>query len=115
MPVPFTSMPAFPSIVAGTTSIAVARNKTQTLAAGSYGDVHVGNGATLTLTGGLYKFKSLVVDQSATVLFAAQVELRIAGTLGADSKSNLKTGTGVRASQVVIYVGGTDTGRDGWD
>jgi hypothetical protein len=108
MPVPFVTMPAFPAIVTGHTNVTVAKNKTQTLAPGSYGKVRVSGDATLTLSGGLYQFASLDVDQSATVLFAAAVEIRIDGDLDADSNSKLIVSSGVRASQVVIYVDGDD-------
>jgi uncharacterized repeat protein (TIGR03803 family) len=111
MQVPFVTLPAFPVIAAGRQNITVARNKTLTLPAGSYGKVHVSNGATLTLTGGLYQIASLDVDQSATVLFAAAVELRIADDLDADASSQLIVGPGMRASQAVIYVGGDDDNR----
>jgi len=108
MQTPFVPLPQFPAIVAGRQNVTVPRNRVQTLAAGSYGKLHVSSGATLTLTGGLYQIDSLDVDRSATVVFAAGVDLRIGSELDADSNSRLITGPGVRASQVVIYAAGDD-------
>jgi hypothetical protein len=73
--------------------------------------VRVRTGATLILTGGLYQLRSLDVDQLGTVLFRAATEIRIKTELGTGSKSNLivdPSVKGLRASQVVIYVGGHD-------
>ena len=82
MPSPFVVLPAFPAIAGGKQSITVAKNKSQTLAPGSYGKVRVSGGATLTLSGGLYQIASLDVDQSATVVFAAAVDLIATGDFG---------------------------------
>ncbi len=108
MPVPFVAMPAFPAVTAGRQNITVSRNRPITLAAGSYGKVHVTAGATLTLDGGLYQIQSLDVDRGATVLFASAVDLRIVDTLDADRDVKLITAPGVRASQAVIYVANVD-------
>jgi YVTN family beta-propeller protein len=111
MPVPFVTPPVFPAVTAGTQDVIVAQNKTLTLAAGSYGSVHVSRGATLILPGGLYQLRSLDVDQSATVLFHAAAEIRIKTELdtGATSKLVLDPSvTGLTASQIVIYVAGID-------
>ena len=113
MALPYLTMPAVPAIAAGTQSITVKKNTTLTLAAGGYGRVEVENGATLKLTGGLYQFVSLDVDESATVVFQAPVQLRIQTYLDADTRSNLildPAAAGLRASQVVIYVAGSNNG-----
>ena len=112
MPVPFVTPPVFPTVTAGTQDVTVAKNKTLTLAAGSYGNVHVTNGATLILSGGLYQLRSLDVDQAATVLFHAATEIRIKTELDTGAKSKLildPSVTGLKASQVVIYVAGDDS------
>ena len=113
MPVPYLTMPAFPAISVGTGAITAKKNTTTTLAAGSYGRVSVESGATLKLSGGLYQFVSLDVDHDATVLFQAAVQLRIQTSLDADSAAKLildPAVAGLRASQVVIYVKGTNDG-----
>ncbi len=113
MPIPFLTMPAFPAITVGTRVITVKKDTTMTLAAGSYGRVSVETGATLRLAGGLYQLVSLDVDHDATVLFQAAIQLRIQRSLDADSAAKLildSAATGLRASQVVIYVKGTNDG-----
>jgi hypothetical protein len=110
--IPFTTLPAFPSVTPGSRAVTVAKKQTLTLAAGSYGTVHVSSGATLILTGGLYQMLSLDVDQQGTVLFHAAVDLRIKTELDTASKSNLLLDpavSGLRASQAVIYVEGQDS------
>ena len=113
MALPYLTMPAFPTVAAGAQTLTIKKNTTLTLAAGSYGRVSVQNGATLKLSGGLYQFVSLDVDQGGTVLFQAAVQLNIQTYLDADNRSNLMldlAATGLRASRVVIYVAGGNNG-----
>jgi len=116
-PVPYLAMPVMPAITAGAATVTVRRNQTFVLAAGAYGDVRVESGATLVLTGGLYQVRSLGVGQNATIRFRAATELRIKTDLDTAAKARLILDpgvTGLRASQMVIYVEGTDeTGRRG--
>jgi hypothetical protein len=112
MAVPYLTLPSFPTVTAGTTKVEVAKKKTLTLGPGSYGTVHVSNGATLILSGGLYQMLSLDVDQQGTVIFHAATELRIKTELDTDAKSKLildQSVPGLRASQMVIYVAGDDS------
>jgi hypothetical protein len=111
MTVPYLTMPSFPTAVAGTAKIDVAKNKTLTLAAGNYGAVHVSNGATLILTGGLYQMLSIDVDPSGTILFRGASEVRVKTELETGSKAKIildQTVAGLRASQIVFYVLGSD-------
>jgi hypothetical protein len=107
----FATMPAFPTVSPGSAAVYVPKNQTMTLAAGSYGTLHVDNGGTLILTGGLYQFASVQVDQNATVLFRAASQVRVQTELGTLANSKLivdPTVGGLRASQIVFYVQGTD-------
>src|SRR5438067_7454921 len=113
MAMPYLAMPAVPTIAAGGRNVSVKKSTVLTLAAGSYGRVSVDNGATLRLSGGLYQFVSLDVDQGGTVLFQAAVQLNIQTYLDADSRSNLildPAAAGLRASHVVLYVAGGNNG-----
>ena len=113
MALPYLTMPGFPAIAAGVQNIAVKKNGTQTLGAGNYGRISVQSGATLILSGGVYQFVSLDVDQGGTVLFQAAIQLNIQTYLDADSRSNLildPAASGLRASQVVVYVAGRNNG-----
>jgi hypothetical protein len=112
MALPFVAGPAFPQITAGTISVNVAKGKSQILAPGAWGAVHVSQGATLILSGGLYQVQSLDVDPQGTVLFRGATELRVAGELSAGPKAQLildQTVAGLKASDMRIYVAGADT------
>ena len=120
MMIPFLTLPAFPSVTPGTAAVEVPKGSTRTLGPGAYGAVHVSNRATLILTGGLYQMLSLDVDQAATVMFRAATEIRIKTELDTDNRARMipdPAATGLKASQIVIYVAGTDAschhnGRD---
>ncbi len=75
---------------------------------GEYGNVNVGNGGTLLLSGGTYDLRSLSAGNSAQILFAAPAEVRIEGRLAAGSSAVLgpQTGSGVSPHDLVIYVAG---------
>jgi hypothetical protein len=120
MAVPFLAMPAMHEAVAGSVGVDVARGATRTLAAGAYRRVHVATNATLILTGGVYQMRSLDVDASATIIFRGAAELRIATELDTDNKARMildPAASGLKASDVVLYVGGSDDscGHDGHD
>ena len=111
MTVPFVALPAFPAGSAGTKAVNVARNKTATLAPGVYGDIRVAAGGTLVLNGGLYHVDSIELDASAAIVFRAATELRVKTQLVSRARAKLildSSVTGLRASQVVIYVAGRD-------
>jgi hypothetical protein len=111
MAVPFLALPAFPAVQPGTQTVTVAKNKTVTLAAGTYGAVQVAAGGTLILSGGLYQVASIDLAASATVVFHSATELRVKGELFSKAKARLildPSVAGLRASQVVIYVAGRD-------
>ena len=103
------ALPALPTITPGTQAVAVSGS--QTLAAGSYGAVTVGNGATLVLSGGLYHFASWTVSQNAKVHFQAPSEVRIAGALVVNQNGSVGPAPGVAnldANSIVIHIAGTD-------
>jgi hypothetical protein len=108
----YLNLPVFPTVTPGTADVDVAKDRTLTLAAGSYGSVHVENGGTLILTGGLYQMLSLDVDQNATVQFEAATEIRVKNEMETLARSKLildPAVAGLTASQIVIYVEGDDT------
>ena len=112
MAIPYLTMPAFPVVTPGTVAKEVPKNGTLTLGPGAYGTVHVSKGGTLILTGGLYQMRSLDVDQNATVRFRGATEIRIKTELSTASKARLildQQVPGLGASQIVIYVEGTDS------
>jgi len=122
MAIPFLTMPAMHDASTGSANVEVARGTTKTLGAGAYRKVHVASNATLILTGGSvpYQMLSLDVDASATVIFRGATEIRIATELDTDNKARMildPAATGLKASDVVIYVGGSDDNcrHDGHD
>ncbi|MCB0139602.1 MAG: hypothetical protein KDE50_06795, partial [Caldilineaceae bacterium] len=102
--------PALPAIAAGTQAVTV--NGNQTLAAGSYGALTVGNNATLVLSGGLYQFAGWNVSQGAKIHFAAPSEVRIAGVVAMSQNAFVGPAPGataVDANQIVLYVAGASS------
>ncbi len=81
---------------------------------GEYGNVSVGNGATLLLAGGTYDLLSLSAGSGAQIQFAAPSEIRLEGRLAAGSDAVLgpEPGSGVSPHDLVIYVAGIN-GSDG--
>lgn len=104
----FSALPPFLAATPGTTNINVANNGTRTLAAGSYLDLVVGRKGTVTFTGGVYHFRSIVVDREAKLYFSGASEIRVQQKL---STKNLTVvgpspGATIDASSIVFYVGG---------
>lgn len=98
-----------PAVECGERSVSVARGEsTGPLAPGSYGDVVLENGATLTLAAGAYRFCSLRTGRNATVevLGPGQSTIDVAGDLRLENGSKL--GPGATASTPVVNVGGSE-------
>jgi hypothetical protein len=111
MAMPYLELPAFAPSLPGTGDVTVSRNATLTLPAGAYASVHVSQGGTLVLSGGIYHMLSLDVDQLATVLFRGATELRIKTELDTGAKAKLildQSVAGLKASQMIVYVEGDD-------
>lgn len=110
---PVTTMPAFPTVTAGTTDVVVPANSTVTLAPGSYRNVTVNNKGTLKLTGGLYQISSLDIRQEANIFCLAQSEIRVKIEMDTDAKAFIgpdPSAPTLQASQIVFYVEGADGG-----
>lgn len=106
------NFPTVPSFTAGTTDVTLLANTSQTLSAGSYKDLLVRSGATLTLTGGVYEFNSWDLRGGAKVYFAAPTEVRIVGKIGADSTTEVKPdpSSSITAKDIKIFVTGINGG-----
>jgi hypothetical protein len=107
----FVAPPAQPvpgTIAAGTTAVTVNAGQTTTLAAGAFGAVTV-NGV-LNLAGGLYQFQSLTLNNDARLVPLASSTVRVAGVVTALDRARLVTGTGLRASDLRLVVGGATDG-----
>ena len=90
--------------------VAVVKEGALTLSAGAYGEVSVGKGAEVVLTGGRYDVQSLEVEKEAKVYFAGASEVCIAGRfyLGKDSVIRPAEGSGLKGADLVIHVNGGD-------
>jgi Big-like domain-containing protein len=100
----------------------VAPGQTVTLPAGDYDDIEIAPTGTLVLSGGLYNARSLravagttaCITPCRSVTFSAATDLRIAERLdvGTFAYVGPAVGSGISASEVILYVGGID-GTDG--
>jgi VCBS repeat-containing protein len=108
----FSSPPPFVTGPSDGPDVTVGNDQSQTLAAGTYGDVTIGHGGTLELSGGVYNLRSLSADRDVVIRFAAPSEVRIAGRFGAthDAVIGPADGSGVTAAHIVFYVAGINGG-----
>jgi len=83
-----------PDVACGGERVTLAKNATRTLSPGSYGNVSVGNGATLRLQPGDYTFCAMKVGRASTV----EVQGPAASTIYVDGKLVVGNGSTVATS-----------------
>jgi len=103
--------PFLPPFVTGPSSgpdVDVGRDEEIDLAAGDYGDLTLDQYATVRFTGGVYNFRSIDAKKGTAFLFLAPSEVRVAEDIDVDKESTFgpAAGSGVAASEVVVYVAG---------
>ena len=105
--------PHFPSIAPGTQVIQVASGTTQTLSAGSYGEVKLDKGSSstptvLSLSGGLYELSELTLKKNSRVLCTSPCELRVLEDIDLDKNATLgpAPGSGLVAPDIEVFVAG---------
>jgi PKD repeat protein len=105
-----TNLPALPEITPGATDYVLGWQEDLALPAGAYGDIWLGGRSVLTLTGGVYHFASLRAGYESRIVVTAPSQVRIAGRLGTSLKVVVgpAPGSGLDASDLVIFVAGTD-------
>jgi len=109
LPLPvFSALPPFLTATPGSTTINVAINGSQTLAAGSYLDLTVGRKATVTFTGGVYHFRTIQIDREAKLYFSAASEIRVQQKLSTKTLTTIGPAAGatIDASSILFYVAG---------
>lgn len=115
LPLPvFAFLPLFHTGPSGGPDVTVPDFGSQTLAAGDYGDVVLGEGATLELTGGVYNVRSITMTEpGGKVLFGGAAEVRVAERVVTRQQAVVgpADGSGVAPSEIVFYVAGTDAGN----
>jgi hypothetical protein len=119
---PFVELRSPLPVLSGRRDVAVRPLTGKVLAAGRYRDVDVGRRGTLTLTGGVYHFRSLALDGGASVIVTRPTELRIGRELSAEARSRLVPDPavpGLTAAHLRVFVDGVDRncvhGRGGHD
>ena len=108
MPV-FSPLPPIPSVTPGTLAVDIPSFGTKQLEPGRYGTLTIGDGATLTLAGGLYEFSAWSVGNSARVYMATSTEIRIAGRVFLDHNARVEpapTAPTLTANDIQIVVAG---------
>jgi|GEM_PF-795880 len=82
LPIPvFASLPPVLVRPAGSVNVTVANNAVTTLAEGAYGDLVMGTNARLTLLGGGYSFRSVVVGRGSEIRYSAPADIVVNGSL----------------------------------
>ena len=94
------------TITAGSNTVTVNSGQTVSLAAGAFGAVTV-NG-TLNLSGGLYQFRSLRINNDARVVARASSIVRVAGVVTGLDRAHLTAGTLAPSALRLIVGGATD-------
>ncbi len=109
------ALPAFHTGTPGTADVNVPAHATQTLAAGDYRDIVVGDSAVLTMTGGVYNIRNLTLGKRAEIRFDDAGEIRISERLNADFRSRISASAGASISSrdIILYVAGTNGGGGG--
>jgi hypothetical protein len=110
----FATLPAALVRPAGSDNVSVPNGGQLTLDEGAYGDLVVGNSATLHLTGGGYAFGSITVKSGGAIRYAAATSIVVSGRADFASASAVRpeTGSGLTAASMLIQVNGAN-GSDG--
>ena len=106
----FAPLPLFFSAPAGVDDVVVAKDGSETLSPGDYRNVTLGQGASLLLTGGEYHVQSIQLGKGAALHFGAASAVTVADRVNIDKESTVgpAPGSGISASEIVIYVAGAD-------
>ena len=106
----FATLPAFQTGTPNTTDVNVATNGNRTLAPGTYRDLTVGKKGTVTMTGGVYVFRSIQLGSEAKLFFSAPSTVKVQQKVSAANLSQIKPGTGstATAATIVLHVAGSN-------
>jgi hypothetical protein len=104
----FLGLPAVPAAGPGGANQTV--NKTQTLAPGNYGQLHVRPKGTVTLAAGTYTFASIELQPNALLLAAGPVTIVVSGRVSVSNGGTVgpAPGSGITARDVVLYAHAAD-------
>ena len=104
----FANLPTVSIRPAGSDNVTVANNGQVTLDEGAYGDLVVGNSATVHLTGGGYAFRSITIKNSGELRYAAPTDIVVSGRVDLAAKAVIQpeTNSGLTPAAMRIQVDG---------
>ncbi|HEX7479953.1 MAG TPA: MopE-related protein [Polyangiales bacterium] len=102
-------IPVFPVISTGSSSVTLKAGVDQSLAPGKYRTITLTTGTAanttvLTLTGGLYEFRTLTIGNYSSVVCAAACEIHVNTRLTSGDNSTFGPAAGLDRSKVTVYV-----------
>ena len=100
--------PPFHECQPGKKNVTVRKNKSKKLDPGSYGKIKVKTKGTLKLSGGIYHFRSLKLDNRSSLICFGPTEIRIKGDWDSAAKAYTgpTTDNHLSAKDVIFYVEG---------
>lgn len=92
----------------GSDNVVVPNGTAVTLAEGAYGNLSIGNDATVHLTGGGYAFASITIGNNGSLRYAPPTDVVVSGraNFGANTFVGPENGSGLTASAIRIQVNG---------
>jgi Big-like domain-containing protein len=104
----FANLPTVSIRPAGSGNVTVSNNGQVTLNEGAYGDLVVGNSATVHLTGGGYAFRSITVKNSGELRYAAPTDIVVSGRVDLAAKAVIQpeTNSGLTPAAARIQIDG---------
>ncbi|RMH86119.1 MAG: T9SS C-terminal target domain-containing protein, partial [Calditrichaeota bacterium] len=106
----FSSLPAFETGTPGSNDVVVAPGDTRILAPGPYGNLTVGDSATVVFTGGVYDCREIRAGTKARLVFQSLTRVRVAERVAVGRRAYIGPGTGaaIDASGIIFFVNGSD-------
>jgi Bacterial Ig domain len=104
----FANLPTVSIRPPGTNNVSVANNGQITLDEGAYGDLTIGNSATVHLTGGGYAFRSITIKNSGELRYAAPTDVVVSGRVDLAAKAVIQpeNNSGLTAAAMRIQADG---------
>ena len=104
----FANLPPVSIRPAGSDNVNVANNGQVTLNEGAYGDLTIGNSATVHLTGGGYAFRSITIKNSGELRYGAPTDIVVSGRVDLAAKALIQpeTNSGLTPAVARIQVDG---------
>lgn len=92
----------------GSDNVVVPNGTVVTLAEGAYGNLSIGNNATVHLTGGGYAFASITIGNNGSLRYVPPTDVVVSGraSFGANTFVGPENGSGLTASAIRIQVNG---------